>query len=408
MPTAKWCQRVLVTTAAVLLAAGCTPSAGGGSGGSATSITELDYYTDQEGSAAWQRNLDSCAQQTGIKIERQNVPTSQLLPKVLQAAGSHTLPNLLFTDNPTVQQIAATGALTPVTDYGVSTDGYYDSILKAGTYQGKVYGLAPGVNGLALFYNKDLLDAAGVQPPSTWDELKSAAAKLTKDGKYGLALSAIPSEEGTWQFLPFFWSNGGDLSKVDSPQGVAALQYVTDLVTSGSASKSALNWNQNDVADQFLSGNAAMMINGSWNLNKLDAEKSLHYAVVPIPTPQAGGQPTVALGGEVGTVPATSADSQAAAGKVLSCLLSEQNMLTWDTAHSLVPAKTAVATKYGQQYPAMQSFISEVATAKSRTADLGEKYQPLSTALGSAIQSALTGQKSPAQALQEAQQAGGS
>lgn len=408
MPTAKWCRPVLFATAAVLLAA-CTPSAGGGqANGSATSITELDYYTDQNGSAAWQQNLDTCSKQTGITIQRQNVPTSQLLPKVLQAAGSHTLPNLLFTDNPTVQQIASTGALTPITDYGISADGYYDGIRDAGTYQGKVYGLAPGVNGLALFYNKDMLAAAGVQPPSTWDELKSASAKLTKDGKYGLAFSAIPSEEGVWQYLPFFWSNGGDLSKLDSPQGVAALQYVTDLVSSGSASKSALNWNQNDVADQFVSGNAAMMINGSWNLNKLDADKALHYGIVPMPTPQAGGKPTVALGGEIGTVPVTSQAGQQAAGKVLSCLLSDQNMTTWDTAHSLVPGRKDVAAKYAQQYPEMQSFVAEVETAKSRTAVLGAKYQPLSTALGTAIQSALTGQKSPAQALAEAQQAAGS
>ncbi|GHF53753.1 multiple sugar transport system substrate-binding protein [Amycolatopsis bartoniae] len=409
MPTPKWCHRVVLTTAVVLLAAACTPSPGGGSpSGSATSITELDYYTDQEGSAAWQRNLDSCAQQTGVKIDRQSVPTSQLLPKVLQGAASRTLPNLLFTDNPTVQQVAATGALTPVTDYGISTDGYYDSIVKAGTYQGKVYGLAPGVNGLALFYNKDLLAAAGVQPPSTWDELKAAAAKLTKDGKYGLAFSAIPSEEGTWQYLPFFWSNGADLSKVDSPQAVQALQFVTDLVSAGSASKSVLNWNQNDVADQFAAGNAAMMINGSWNLNKLDADTALHYGIVPIPVPQAGGKPVVALGGEIGTIPVTSGDAQAAAGKVLNCLLSEQNMLQWDKDHSLVPAKQDVAAKYVQQYPAMKSFADEVATARSRTAELGDKYQPLSTALGNAIQAALAGQKSPAQALQEAQQAAGS
>jgi multiple sugar transport system substrate-binding protein len=104
-------------------------------------------------------------------------------------------------------------------------------------------------------------------------------------------------------------------------------------------------------------------------------------------------------------VPVTNPDAQQAAGKVLSCLLSEQNMLTWDTAHSLVPAKTAVAAEYGQRYPQMRSFIDEVATAKSRTAELGEKYQPLSTALGTAIQSALTGRQTPAQALHEAAKA---
>src|SRR3982750_2880532 len=97
-------RRALVLTAsatsAALLAA-CSPSPapsapGGSDAPAATSITELDYYADEQGSAAWQKILDTCATQTGIKIERQKVPTNQMLPKVLQSASSKTLPNLLF------------------------------------------------------------------------------------------------------------------------------------------------------------------------------------------------------------------------------------------------------------------------------------------------------------------------
>ncbi|MFJ7214687.1 extracellular solute-binding protein [Amycolatopsis sp. NPDC098790] len=406
-------RRALVLAASAALLAACSPSptppaSSDANAPAATSITELDYYADEQGSAAWQKILDACATQTGIKIERQKVPTDQMLPKVLQGASSKTLPNLLFTDNPTLQQVAATGALTPLDGYGITTDGYYDSIIKAGTYQGKVYGVAPGVNGLALIYNKDLLTAAGVEPPKTWDELKAAAAKLTKDGKYGLAFSAIPSEEGTWQFLPFFWSNGAELSQLDSPQSVKALQFVTDLVTSGSASKSVVTWNQNDVADQFVAGNAAMMVNGSWNLARLDEEKSLHYGVVPIPVPQAGAKPVVALGGEVGTVPVTSGPAQQAAGKVLSCILAEPTMLEWSKAHAYIPSKTATAAKFGADQPAMQAFVDEVGTARSRTAELGEKYPKVSQALADAIQAALTGKQPADQALKAAQQASGS
>ncbi|MEQ0560060.1 sugar ABC transporter substrate-binding protein [Amycolatopsis sp. NEAU-NG30] len=406
-------RRALILAASASLLAACSPSpapsAPNGAGGpAATSITELDYYADEQGSAAWQKILDTCATQTGIKIQRQKVPTNQLLPKVLQSASSKTLPDLLFTDNPTLQQVAATGALTPLSDYGITADGYSPSIVKAGTYQDKVYGVAPGVNGLALIYNKDLLQAAGVEPPKTWDELKAAAAKLTKDGKYGLAFSAIPSEEGTWQFLPFFWSNGAELSQLDSPQATQALQYVTDLVNSGAASKSVVTWNQNDVADQFVGGNAAMMINGSWNLARLDEQKSLHYGVVPIPVPKAGDKPVVALGGEVGTIPVTSGPNQQAAGKVLSCILSEPTMLEWSKAHAYVPSKTAVAQKFGAEQPAMQAFVDEVGTARSRTAELGEKYPKVSQALADAIQAALTGKQPVDQALKAAQQASGS
>ncbi len=397
-------RAVMVGAAALaiaLTAAGCGSSA---SGGSASSITELDYYTDTSGSAAWQQVLSACTAQTGVKVNRQSVPTDQLTQKILQGATSHTLPDLAFTDNPTLQEIAATGALTPLTDYGIGTDGYYQSIVKAGTYQGKVYGLAPGVNGLALIYNKDLLQAADITPPSTWDELRADAAKLTKGSTYGLAFSAANSEEGTWQFLPFFWSNGADLSHLDSPRAVAALTFVAGLVSAGSASKSVVNWNQNDVTDQFTSGNAAMMINGSWTLPTLNESGSLHYGVVSLPTPTAGGSPVVALGGEVGVIPATGEGTQQAAAKVLSCVLSEKNMLGWDTGHDYVPSRQSTATTFAQRNPAMRSFVTEVDTARSRTADLGTKYPKVSTALATAIQAALTGAQSPQSALAQAQQ----
>ncbi len=112
-------------------------------------------------------------------------------------------------DNPDMQQIAASGALTPLSDYGISTAGYAPGILQAGTYKSKIYGLAPTVNSIALFYNKDVLTKAGITPPTTWAELQADAKKLTSGSQYGIALDANATYEGSWTFLPFMWSNGG-------------------------------------------------------------------------------------------------------------------------------------------------------------------------------------------------------
>ncbi|WP_028661760.1 ABC transporter substrate-binding protein [Saccharomonospora saliphila] len=390
---------------ALLGAAACGPG-GDSSSGPAEKITQLDYYADEQGSQAWQRILDTCADRTGIAIERQTVPTDQMLPKILNEARSRALPDLVFLDNPTLQQVASTGALTPLTDYGIPTDGYYDSILRAGTYDGEIYGLAPGVNNLALIYNETMLAEAGIEPPTTWRELADAAGRLSGDGRYGLAFSAIPSEEGTWQFLPFFWSNGADLSALDSDAAVEALEYVTGLVSSGAASESVLTWNQNDVADQFVAGNAAMMINGSWNLARLD-EEGPEYGVVPIPAPDASTDPVVALGGEVGAIPATGAGSQEAAAQVLSCVLSEDNMIEWGGSHAYVPSRTGAAEAFVENNPAMGPFVEQVATARSRTAELGEHYPKVSQELSGALQAALTGEASAREALRAAQEQAG-
>ncbi len=131
----------------------------------------------------------------GVTVKRETVPGKSLISKVLQQSSSKTLPDVLMLDNPDLQQIAATGALAPLADFKVSTENFAEGVLSAGTYKDKVYGLAPTVNTIALFYNKDILAKAGVTPPTTWDELKAASAKLTAGDQYGLAFNANPTYE---------------------------------------------------------------------------------------------------------------------------------------------------------------------------------------------------------------------
>ncbi len=371
--------------------------------GAKISLTAEDYYTNEPQHSAIGTILSSCAASAGVTVTQDSIAPPDLLPKVLQQLSSHTLPDLLMLDNPNLQQIAQTGALTPLATAGVDLTGYYPSILAAGTYQGKVYGLAPGVNAIALFYNKDLLSAAGLQPPTTWAELSADAAKLTTPQHYGFAMSADNDGEGAWTFLPFFWSNGGDLAHLDAPASVQALQFVTSLVKSGSMSKSVVTWAQADANDQFIAGKAAMMINGPWQFASLNAAKGLNYGVAPIPVPQAGDKVKVALGGEMWAVPITTSAKQKAAGAVLACMNNAANQTTFSTAAGYVPSLQTSAAQFAQTTPALAPFVTEVATALSRTAEVGTKFPTIATAIETAEQSAITGAASPQQAMSAAQ-----
>ena len=157
----------------------------------------------------------------------------------------------------------------------------------AATYDGQLYGLQPGANTLAIFYDKDVLAKAGVQPPKTWAELKTAAKKLTSGKQYGFAFNATADYEGAWQFLPPMWTNGGDETNLKSPEVAEALQLWKDLVDDGSVSKSAVNWKQSDVNDQFIAGKAAMMLNGPWQIPSLQKAKN-ELRRRPVPGQQAG------------------------------------------------------------------------------------------------------------------------
>jgi multiple sugar transport system substrate-binding protein len=404
-PPARRIAALFASVALVLAATGCGGGTGGGSAkGKVTSITALDYYTDATEHSQWGKLLTACGKSVGVKVEHTSVPGVSLVPKVLQRASSRTLPDLLMLDNPDLQQIAQTGALTPLDEYGIDSSGFAEGILSTGTYQRKVYGLAPTVSTVALVYNKDMLAEAGVAVPRTWDELKAAAANLTRPGRYGMAVDANATFEGTWQFLPFLWSNGGDEKKLDTPQAAQALQLWVDLVKSGSMSKSVLNWTQADVHDQFVAGKAAMMVNGPWRIPALNQAKNLHWAVAPVPVPRAGQTLVTPLGGEVWTVPQTGFKArQEKAARVLACLNDSKNMLTLAEQYFTVPSRTAVASQYAEQVPSMAAFVKSAEGARNRTRELGVKWPKAATGIYTAIQSALTGEQTPEEALKDAQ-----
>ena len=384
-----------------LVLAGCSGSGSGG--GKVDSITVLDYYNQGNDKTVIGKYLDICGAENDVKIDRKLVPGASLIQKVLQQASSKTLPDVLMLDNPDLQQIAATGALSPLDQYGISTDGYAKGVLQAGTYKGKVYGLAPTVNTIALFYNKTVLDKAGVTPPTTWDELQADAKKLTAGSQYGFAVDANATYEGSWQFLPFMWSNGGNEKNIATTGTEEALQLWTDLVKDGSMSKSVVNWTQADVNDQFIAGKTAMMVNGPWQIPALKAS-GIDYGIAQLPVKSASDTPVAPLGGEVWTVPNTGDKAkQKVAAKIVDCLNSEKNQLAMAKLRYTIPSKTAAAEKFGTEVPEEKVFVDLVANARARTGELGADWPKAATKIYTAVQSALTGQASPADALKNAQ-----
>jgi len=410
-----WLRNTAVlATVLILVLAGCSgtpatqpaPQSAAPGTSTVTKITQWDYQNTEPQSTQWQKLLDTCAAATGVTIERLAAPRDEFITKVLLAAQQKQLPNILRIDNPNLQEIAATGALAPLTDYGVDLTDLYPNLLDAGSYNGKIYGIAPGINGMAIFYNKDMFAAAGAKVPTNWAELLETAGKLTKNGVYGMAFSAPATEEGSWQFEPWFWGAGADLRKLDSPEGVRALQLWVDLVQKGYASKSVVQWTQGDVNDQFMAGKAAMQQNGVWNLPALK-KSGINFGVFPIPKPDGGAAPGP-MGGEVLTIP-VSADPAAmqVAGKVVNCLLSDEKMLQWATLQAYIPARRSVAEQAAKQNQDLRAFTDAAAAERSRTgppANLGPNYSSVSQPLWNAIQAALAGAKSPQDALAAAQQ----
>jgi len=400
---------VAIATLAPLSLAAC----GGGSNGAGSnssssseavdSLTVLDYYSDEPSHSQTGDQLSKCGTSIGVaKVDHQSVPGPTLIQKVLQQASSKTLPDVLMLDNPDIQQIAEAGALAPLGDFGLNADGFAPGPVSAATYDGQLYGLQPGANTLAIFYNKDVLAKAGVQPPKTWDELKAAAKKLTSGKQYGFAFNATADYEGAWQFLPPMWTNGGDETNLKSAQVAEALQLWKDLVDDGSVSKSAVNWKQSDVNDQFIAGKAAMMLNGPWQIPSLQKAK-VNFGVAPFPINKPGQTSVAPLGGEAWTVAETGNDAKKAkAAELVKCMNTDDSQMLRAKQSGLVPTKLALAEQYKKEVPSMAGFTDAVANARARTGKLGPKWPETAKVIYTGMQLVLTDQAAPADAMAKA------
>lgn len=380
--------------------AGNPANEGGGSG----AFTLWDPYPQFDADSAWSTTLDACAADAGVTITREGMDTSSLTSKLLLAAQQKNAPDIAVIDNPLVASVADTGLLASMDDAGIETSEILPNILAAGNVDGIAYGVPVGSNTLALFYNKTILDEVGITPPTNWDELKADVAAVQAAGHQGIGFSAVGTEEGSFQFLPFFWGAGADLSTLDSPEAIEALSLWTDFVSSGGASASVLNSTQADINDQFLAGDLAFQVNGSWQLAGLDAG-DVDYGVVPVPAIDGGAAPAP-LGGEFFTLPVNAdAERQAKAAEIVTCMTDPQNALSWVAGLTYVLPQAEAQAEQAKQSPELAAFVDAVAAAKGRTSDLGTEYPRYSEQLWTALQEAVSGAKTPEQALTDAQAA---
>ncbi|WP_458117231.1 sugar ABC transporter substrate-binding protein [Arthrobacter sp. D2-10] len=382
----------------VVLGLALSACSAGASSDSSNTLTLWDAYTQYDENSPYGKLISGCESSTGISIERTSDPS--LETKFLQAASSKTTPNLIVLDNPSVARFADVGLLVDNEASGLDTADVLPNVLAAGQLDGKTYGSSLGSNTLALFYNKDLLSAAGVQPPTNWEELKAAAVALSTGDVKGLGFSASGSEEGTFQFLPFFWGAGASLEDISSPEAVEALTLWVDLVQSGAASEANVNTNQQDVRDQFLAGKLGMMVNGTWQLSALD-EAGLNYGVIPLPAKNGEAAPSP-LGGEFIEVVVADAEMQELSTEFAQCMIDPANLTEWAAGQSYIMPYPDAAADQATADSALVPWVEAITAAQGRTAELGVAYPETSKALYTAIQEALTGSKTPQAALDDA------
>ncbi|MEU9154604.1 extracellular solute-binding protein [Streptomyces sp. NPDC048417] len=400
----------MVTAVALGTLASLTACGGGsGSSGSSSSAggtyTFWDPYPQFDASSDWGRRITACGTAAGVKLKRTAYDTTDLGNKALLAAQQGNAPDVMLVDNPVVSTLVEAGILNKTGDLGLDTSSIQKNIMGAGTIDNASYGVPIGANTLALYYNKKILSAAGVDPASVkdWSSLTAALKKVKAAGKKGITFSAINTEEGSFQFLPWFWGAGGDLTRLDSAKGVAALALWKQWVDAGYAPKDVLQNTQTTSWQEFATGEYAFSENGTWQLGNAD-KAGFPYGVVNIPG-QNGGSAPVPTGGEFVTVPVQQDTSRYdVSKKIVTCLTSDSSLLATDTTLMYVAPTSAVQAEQVKKNAELKPWVAAVAAARGRTSGgLGTKYPTISQPLWTAVQAALSGGRSPQDALNTAQ-----
>ncbi len=369
-------------------------------------ITEQDYYTagDNSEMVAFINQFEK--QNPGFTVKRDVVPNGTMESQELVEAAAGQLPDLLMMDNPWVGGLAAAGDLVPLDQLGVNTKGLTEGAIAAGSFHGTQFGIGFGNNSLGLFYNKTLLKAAHVSPPTTWAQLVTAAKALTNKatGVYGLEVAGVDTGgNATWQFLPFFWTAGGDLEHVNDAGGVAALSLYNTLARNGSLPASVVDYDQNAIAQQFQDQKAAMIVIGPWEFADFNATKGLSWGVTSIPVPKAGMSPVGPLGGEVWVIPKTTPAQEALGLKLLRFLTSPASTYSWASQNGEIASQKSVSAKLIANDPSDRIFAYEIEHAQSRTSEVGLAYPAIDTDLGAAVEAVILGKQSPKAALNSAE-----
>ena len=349
--------------------------------------------------------------QDKVKVNAVVYPDNELTDQLTLALSSGDVPDMVSLDDILAPYYNSQKALADVTEKFNDLefkDAFSKGMVELGTYEGKQYAIpfAPDVS--VLFYNKEHFRQAGLDPekgPETWTDLIEYSKKLTTDEHYGYTYNGGGGQMFT--FVPFIWSNGGDLLSedgkkclLDQPEAVEALQLYDDLTNKYKVTPEGVTtYSWSESQDAFLSGKASMTILGNSQLYTFKTEYPDFDFGVSLISKQDGKEHSSFGGGDLIAIMEQSKNKEAA-WDFVEYVLSEEVQVELFAKNGLLPARTDLFdNEYfneDNKYQVMQQAL-EVSRAS-----WSEKYNEMNQPLVNATQSCLMQKQTAEEAFKTA------
>lgn len=412
----------------VLQAIGATTLAGALPAARAQKPVELTFYYPVAVGGPVTKTIDQMAadfekENPSIRIKPVYAGTYQeSIVKALTAFKSGQPPHLAVLLSTDMFTLIDEGAIVPIdglagADGRQWLDGFYPAFMENSRTGGKTWGVPFQRSTIVMYWNKELFKEAGLDPdkaPQNWDELVSYAKKLTKTDASGNVSTwgvKIPSSGFPyWLFQGLTTPNdtilmneAGTETYFDKPGSIEALQYWVDLSAKHKVMPGGvIEWGT--TPKDFFERKAAIVWTTTGNLTNIRTNAQFPFGVAMLPAKKRRGSPTG--GGNFYVFDKTSPEERQAAMKFIRWATQPQRAAQWSIATGYVavtPAawETDEMKKYVQEVPQatvardqLQYSVAELSTHEN---------QRVTKALNDGLQAALTGSKSPADAMKDSQ-----
>lgn len=341
-----------------------------------------------------------------IKIELIDLNWSGGHDKITISFSTNTAADIIELGSDWVPEYAAKDLLMDLSD---ESEPYQDSLMgwEAAFMNDKIYGFPWMLGTRVIFYNKNLMTDAGLNPkipPRNWEELYDYSKKINELGEqiYGFGSNAYEKFTLYKKFLPFLWANNGkvlegDSCMLESPEAVEALKFYTALSDIGFLES------QRRLDDKFMAGELGFIISGDWLLRMMRGNPpDFQVGACVIPGPKKDGARSASfLGGEFLTVNARSNKKEEALEFIRFLVSKGPNLRFNQAAGFVTPSnKQAAAEILRQANPLAMTFLQQLNYA--RPSPVHPKWVQIQFVIEDAVQKAIYHKGTPEEILKTA------
>ena len=339
----------------------------------------------------------------GVKLNLEVVSWNDVYTVVDTRIASGQAPDILNID--VFANYANEGLLEPVSQYCPEElyNDFFPSFIEQSVIDGTVWAVPDLASARALYYNVDMFEEVGIEPPATWAELEDAAQAIVDfyDGEvypWGIDMT---TDEGQAAFAYYTWGNGGGFVDAEgnwalnSAENVEAIEYAIGLVNKGYTNPNPATQTRYDLQDMFAAGKLAMCIApNSMPTYCADKGSTVNMATTAIPANEGKTSSSVGVMDRIMAFKDEAAPDQSARdeaiGKFLTFFYDPENYVGWVSMEGFLPAVNSAVAALVAADPSFEAWLDVLSSCQFYPTAKGE-WDAVKQGTIAAEQAALTG-----------------